>query len=87
MADKQSKPSALVEKYWKKSWEACPAAYSLYSLARHYRDTGELEKARKAAEKAKKVLSKGSPVVCNGDDGLTQKQLPALLQSLRQSNK
>ena len=87
MAEKQSKPSSLVEKYWKKSWEACPAAYSLYSLAKHYRDSGDMEKAKKAAEKCKKVLSKGSPVVCNGDDVLTQKQLPALLQSLRQANK
>ena len=85
MADKQSRPSGAVEKYWKKSWEACPAAYSLYSLARHYRDHGDTEKARKAAEKCKKVLSRGSPVVCNGDDVLTQKQLPALMHSLRQS--
>ena len=87
MAEKQSKPNTLVERYWKKSWEACPAAYSLYSLARHYRDAGEVEKARKAVEKCKKVLSRGSPVVCNGDDVLTQKQLPALLQSLRQTVK
>ena len=87
MAEKQGKASSVIEKYWKKSWEACPAAYSLYSLARHYRDTGELDKARKAAEKCKKVLSKGSPVVCNGDDVLTQKQLPSLLQSLKQAGK
>ena len=87
MAEKQSKQPAVVERYWKKSWEACPAAFSLYSLARLYRDNGELDKAKKAADKCKKVLSKGSPVVCNGDDGLTQKQLPALLQSLKQLGK
>ena len=87
MAEKQGRASDVVEGYWKKSWEACPAAYSLYSLAKHYRDVGEVEKARKVVEKCKRVLSKGSPVVCNGDDVLTQKQLPSLIQSLKQAGK
>ena len=85
IAEKQSKPHKLIEKYWKKSWEACPAAFSLFSLAKSMRDRGELDKALTMAEKAKKLLVKGSPVVCNGDDVLVQKQLPSFMSGLHQS--
>ena len=82
IADKLHKDHKLAESYWKKSWDACPAAYSLYSLAKSMRDRGEYTQAKKLAEKARKVLTKGSPVVCNGDDGLVEKSLPMLLRSL-----
>ena len=82
MAEKMSKGHKVAERLWKKSWEACPAAWSLLNLAKSMRDRGEMEQARSMADKVKKVLAKGSPVVCNGDDSLTQKQLPLLLRSL-----
>ena len=87
IAEKQARPHKQIEAYWKKSWEACPAAFSLFSLAKSLRDRGELDKALTMAEKAKKVLVKGSPVVCNGDDVLVQKQLPTFISGLQQSSR
>lgn len=85
IAEKKHEPADAVERLWKLSYDACPAAWSVYNLANFQFTQGNIDRAKKLVDKARKILVKGSPVICAGDDPAVQSKLPGLISAINEA--